>query len=64
VAAWPGLWPAPNVNNTLGTTASTLDPLISFEPLASLVNGKVPCGNFHECAPSHAEIWQSRGLLR
>jgi hypothetical protein len=41
VAAWPGLWPAPNVNNTLGTTASTLDPLISFEPLASLVNGKV-----------------------
>jgi hypothetical protein len=42
VANWPTLWPAPNVNNTLGSGAQTLDPLISFQPLASLVNGKVP----------------------
>jgi hypothetical protein len=42
VTAWPGLWPAPNVNNTLGSGAATLDPLISFQPLASVVNGKVP----------------------
>jgi hypothetical protein len=31
-----------NPNNTLGTTASQLDPLISFQALAGLVNGKVP----------------------
>jgi hypothetical protein len=37
---WPGLWPAPNLNNTLGSGA-TLDPLIAFQPLAGLVNGKV-----------------------
>ena len=42
VANWPTLWPAPNVNNTLGSGAAALDPLISFQPLASLVNGKVP----------------------
>jgi hypothetical protein len=42
VSAWPTLWPAPNVNNTLGSGAQTLDPLISFQPLASVVNGKVP----------------------
>jgi len=42
VANWPTLWPAPNVNNTLGSGAATLDPLISFQPLAGLVNGKVP----------------------
>jgi hypothetical protein len=41
-ANWPTLWPAPNVNNTLGSGASTLDPLIAFQPLASLVGGKVP----------------------
>jgi len=42
VANWPTLWPAPNLNNTLGAGAAALDPLISFQPLASLVNGKVP----------------------
>jgi hypothetical protein len=40
-ANFPTLWPAPNVNNTLGT-GSALTSLISFQPLASLVNGKVP----------------------
>jgi hypothetical protein len=39
-AAWPTLWPAPNLNNTLGS-GSALDPLIAFQPLAGLVNGKV-----------------------
>jgi hypothetical protein len=39
-AAWPTLYPAPNLNNTLGGGA-TLDPLIAFQPLAGLVNGKV-----------------------
>jgi hypothetical protein len=39
-AAWPGLWPAPNLNNTLGS-GSALDPLIAFQPLAGLNNGKV-----------------------
>jgi len=29
-------------NNTLGAGAATLDPLIMYQPLASLVNGKVP----------------------
>jgi hypothetical protein len=38
---FPNLYPAPNVNNTLGT-GSALQNLISFQPLASLVNGKVP----------------------
>jgi len=42
VANWPTLWPAPNLNNTLGSGATALDPLIAFQPLASLVNGKVP----------------------
>ncbi|MGO9513358.1 MAG: hypothetical protein ACLP2F_06910 [Steroidobacteraceae bacterium] len=47
VANWPTLWPGagqtgPNLVNTLGSGATTLDPLISFQPLASLVNGKVP----------------------
>jgi hypothetical protein len=40
-SAFPNLYPAPNVNNTLGT-GSALQSLISFQPLASLVNGKVP----------------------
>jgi hypothetical protein len=31
-----------NPNNTLGSTAAQLDPLITYGPLASLVNGKVP----------------------
>jgi hypothetical protein len=41
VSNFPVLWPAPNVNNTLGT-GSALSSLISYLPLASLVNGKVP----------------------
>jgi len=40
-AQWPGLFPAPNLNNTLGSGASTLDPLIAWQPLAGLVNGLV-----------------------
>jgi hypothetical protein len=40
-STFPNLYPAPNVNNTLGTGAA-LQSLISFQPLASLVNGKVP----------------------
>ncbi len=38
--AFANLYPAPNLNNTLGT-ASALDPLIAYQPLASVVNGKV-----------------------
>jgi hypothetical protein len=41
VSAFPTLWPAPNLNNTLGT-GSALEPLIAFQPLAGLVNGAVP----------------------
>jgi hypothetical protein len=41
VANWPTLWPAPNQNNGLGS-GSALDPLVAFQPLAGLVNGKVP----------------------
>jgi hypothetical protein len=39
-AAFPTLYPAPNLNNTLGT-GSALDALIQYQPLASMVNGKV-----------------------
>ncbi len=39
-ANFPTLYPAPNVNNTLGT-GSALDALIAFQPLAGLVNGKI-----------------------
>ncbi|MDB6085254.1 MAG: ral secretion pathway protein GspF, partial [Gammaproteobacteria bacterium] len=39
--AFPTLYAAPNLNNTLGTTAAALDALISFQPLAGLVNGKI-----------------------
>jgi hypothetical protein len=39
-ATFPTLYPAPNLNNTLGT-GTALDALISFQPLAGLVNGKV-----------------------
>jgi hypothetical protein len=35
-----GGWSSPNLNNTLGT-GSALEPLIAFQPLAGLVNGKV-----------------------
>ncbi len=37
ISAWPGLFPAPNLNNTLGT-GTTLEPLIAWQPI---VNGKV-----------------------
>src|SRR5450432_870860 len=40
ISQWPTLFPAPNLNNTLGSGAA-LDPLIAFQPLAGLVNGKV-----------------------
>jgi hypothetical protein len=39
-ALWPTLYPAPNLNNTLGSGAA-LDPLIAWQPLAGLVNGLV-----------------------
>src|SRR6185437_2303460 len=39
-AAFPTLYPSPNLNNTLGS-GSALDALIAYQPLASLVNGKV-----------------------
>jgi hypothetical protein len=38
--AFANLYPSPNLNNTLGTGAA-LDPLIAYQPLASVVNGKV-----------------------
>jgi len=37
VPSFPNLWPAPNLNNTLGT-GTALEPLIAFHPI---VNGKV-----------------------
>jgi hypothetical protein len=37
VPSFPNLYPAPNLNNTLGS-GTTLDPLIAFHPI---VNGKV-----------------------
>jgi hypothetical protein len=40
VSAFPTLYPAPNLNNTLGT-GTALEPLIAFQPLAGLVNGTV-----------------------
>jgi hypothetical protein len=40
VSQWPTLFPAPNLNNTLGSGTS-LEPLIAWQPLAGLVNGKV-----------------------
>jgi hypothetical protein len=42
VANWPNLWPNTPTNNTLGSGAATLDPLIMYQPLPGLVNGKVP----------------------
>ncbi len=41
ISAFPTLYPAPNLNNTLGT-GTALEPLIAFQPLAGLVNGLVP----------------------
>ena len=37
---FPNLYPAPNLNNTLGS-GTALEPLIAFQPLAGLVNGRV-----------------------
>jgi hypothetical protein len=37
---WPTVWPAPNLNNGLGS-GSALEPLIAWQPLTGLVNGKV-----------------------
>jgi hypothetical protein len=46
LARWPTLWPGPglsgpNTVNTLGSGAA-LDPLIMYNPLSGLVNGRVP----------------------
>jgi hypothetical protein len=41
VSQWPTLWPAPNLNNGLGS-GTALEPLIAWQPLAGLVNGTVP----------------------
>ena len=41
ITPWPTLFPSPNLNNNLGS-GSALEPLIAFQPLAGLVNGKVP----------------------
>jgi hypothetical protein len=41
ISAWPTLWPAPNLNNGLGS-GTALEPLIAWQPLAGLVNGTVP----------------------
>jgi hypothetical protein len=40
IAQWPTLFPSPNLNNTLGS-GTALEPLIAWQPLAGLVNGKV-----------------------
>jgi hypothetical protein len=40
ISQWPTLWPAPNLNNTLGS-GTALEPLIAWQPLAGLVNGMV-----------------------
>ena len=44
LARWPTLWggpSGPNSVNTLGS-GSALDPLIMYNPLTGLVNGRVP----------------------
>jgi hypothetical protein len=40
ISQWPTLYPAPNLNNGLGS-GTALEPLIAWQPLAGLVNGKV-----------------------
>jgi hypothetical protein len=40
VPGFANLYPAPNLNNTLGT-GSALDALVSYAPLASITNGKI-----------------------
>jgi hypothetical protein len=39
-AGFPTLYPAPNLNNTLGT-GSALDSLIAYQQLPSVTNGKI-----------------------
>jgi hypothetical protein len=39
-ANFPNLYPSPNLNNTLGS-GSALDALITYQPLAGLVNGRI-----------------------
>jgi hypothetical protein len=39
--SFPTLFPAPNLNNNLGS-GTALEPLIAFQPLAGLVGGRVP----------------------
>jgi hypothetical protein len=42
ISQWPTLFPAPNLNNNLGS-GSALEPLIAFQPLAGLTaQGTVP----------------------
>jgi hypothetical protein len=40
IAQWPTLFPAPNLNNTIGS-GTALEPLIAWQPLAGMVNGKI-----------------------
>jgi hypothetical protein len=40
ITQWPTLFPAPNLNNNLGS-GTALEPLIAFQPLAGLVGGVV-----------------------
>jgi hypothetical protein len=40
LARWPTLWPSPNTVNTLGS-GSALDPLVMYQPLSGLTNGRV-----------------------
>jgi hypothetical protein len=40
ISAFPTLYPAPNLNNSLGS-GTALEPLVAFQPLAGLVNGVV-----------------------
>jgi hypothetical protein len=40
LARWPTLWPNPNTVNTLGS-GSALDPLVMYQPLSGLTNGRV-----------------------
>jgi hypothetical protein len=45
VAAWPSLFPATSLVNSLGSGATALDPLIAYQPLAGLTaQGTVPSG--------------------
>jgi hypothetical protein len=35
ISGWPGLYGPPNLVNTLGSGASTLEPLIAFNPIVT-----------------------------